>query len=72
MTRETFERAKELDAGITRVSKIIEYIEERCGQTMFLTDEPDNFIVLDINDVQCILDAFESRKNVLEHELSRL
>ena len=77
MTKEQFEQAKALEQKILHITKILEFITEHkrideASTNIFIDNEAGDFIALTCDEVEFLYDAFESRKNILEHEFQRL
>ena len=77
MTKEQFEQAKELAQKISHISILLKFITknkriDEASTNIFIDNEEGDFIALTCDEAEFLYDAFESRKNILEHEFERL
>ena len=77
MTQEQFEQAKALEQKISHITILLEFITEHIridesSTNIFIDNEAGDFIALTCDEVEFLHDAFENRKNILEHEFKRL
>ena len=77
MTKEQFEQAKALEQKISHITTLLEFITEHkrideASTNIFIDNEAGDFIALTCDEVEFLYSAFESRKNILEHEFDRL
>ncbi len=77
MTQEQFEQAKVLDRKILHIAELLKFITENkrideASTNIFIDNEEGDFIALTCDEVEFLFDAFEGRKNMLEHEFKRI
>jgi hypothetical protein len=68
MTKEQFEQAKALEQKISHITMLLEFITEHkrideASTNIFIDNEAGDFIALTCDEVECLYDAFECRKN---------
>ena len=77
MTKEQFEQAQELNKRIYHISKVIDFIKQKREfdreiTNIFITNEADDYIDLNNDEVDSIVEALERKKDALECGFLRL
>lgn len=80
MTKETLEKAKELEKSISHTSEVIEFIKTRRYQNesykditnLFISTEADDYMNLSNSEVDFIIESLENKLYLLNQEFSIL